>query len=429
MKAFKLASAFAVTGLALAVSGQAMAADTTTEWTWDGKVVFSADLMNNNTDAEKAIFDHAAGAGMVAPIVGSLSNTAGSRGSNGNSSENLDVVVNVANGGFSGKLKIESSAVTFSDFVYEEGAIMFGDIASVVTTEGAIKGMDTDQAYTSDIGFRYTAGGLQVQAFGGYSYASDTTVTSSDSAAAAASQFIAAVDMGLEFAYTGSTDMVTYTVDAQYAEGQNNTGSLDTSKDEALDSYMGVNVSAMATDSVTIDAGYTSRGDLSSLALMATYAADAITAYGRMNQDNADTSVFTLGGAYAFDAGSVYVDYTLDYTTKAGVDKVGAKNFGVKLAGAADAMTWGANADYALDTETYSLGVNVGVAAEMADLAASYKLRENETTELKASATHTTEGGATLALAYELDNGADPINNFGDDASNDVLSFTAAYSF
>ena len=90
-------------------------------------------------------------------------------------------------------------------------------------------------------------------------------------------------------------------------------------------------------------------------------------------------------------------------------------------------MTWAANYDYAMDTSTYSLGASVGVATGMADLAAGYKLREDSTTELTASATHTTEGGAALSLAYENDNGAGASGD--SDYLLNTLVATASYSF
>jgi len=404
MKAFKLASAFAVTGLALAVSGQAMAADTTTEWTWDGKVTFSADLMNNNTALENAKLSN----GVV-----------GERGANHQNAYNLDVVVGVANGGFSADLALEkSNSVVMKNFLYEEGAFMFGEIGSVVTTEAAIKGMNSDQAYTSDKGFRYTAGGLQVQAFGGASYTSDASTASTYTAAGGTTGQgpYAATDMGLEFAFTGSTDTVTYAVDAQYAEDTMGAGAAT---DAALDMYMGVNVSAMASDAVTIDAGYTSGfGGETSTALMATYAADALTAYVRWN-DNSGASDTTIGASTVMGAATLYIDYALE----------GAQNAGVKLAGGEGAMTYAANFDYALDASAFSYGASVAVAAGDMAYAAGYASREGQTSsELTASATYTTEGGATMALAYEADDGASNVVG-SSKRSNNALSVLASYSF
>lgn len=394
MKAFKLASAFAVTGLALAVSGQAMAADTTTDWTWDGEVTVKSVLMDGNSN----------GMGTGANDVLA---SAGDRGvtSLTGPKTNLDVVVDVANGGFAAKLKLEGSSVVTSDFTYTEGAFMFGEIGSVVTTEGAITGMDDDQAWTSDAGFRYTSGGLQVQAFAGETCTDDICTTTDTSFIGS----VANVDMGLEFAYSGSTDTVSYTVDAQYAED----GSSMT--DEALDAYMGVYVSAMASDSVTVEAGYTGAGDLTSTALQASYAADAITAYGRYNQDNAADAVFTLGGTYTMGAVVASAKHVLD----------GETTLGLAYSTTSGAMTFGANAETKLDASTTSFGADVAVAAsDMLAYTAGYMSRHDETTRMAAGVAYTTEGGAVLALDYTNDDGGD--DDY--DIENSLIA-SASYKF
>jgi len=60
--------------------------------------------------------------------------------------------------------------------------------------------------------------------------------------------------------------------------------------------------------------------------------------------------------------------------------------------------------------------------------AAAYKMREDDSTELTASATHTTEGGAVLSLAYENDTGTD-IDPDESDYTLNTLVATASYSF
>ena len=498
MKAFKLASAFAVTGLALAISGQAMAAETTTEWTWEGEVVFSADLMNNNTASEKMYMKQG---------------TVGERGANGDTDADISVEVAVANGGFSGTIALGAGStktfnrymtqtefdayilakgipetyanyvsgnsavvpmktqtvggspeITISDLMYEEGALSFGDIGSMNSTEGYIDGMSVDQAYSVDRALRYTMdNGFAVQAFGGVSYESD------DSSYAT----LAFVDMGVAVAYTGEFEGGSFAVDVEYAEtteptygtdldgvGYVNGVTADAAADKSLPIYTGVGVTFDVSDAVAVSAAYTKGLGLvgtdleekGSMGVRADYTADAITAYAQWIDANGTQASF--GAEYAFDMGSVYLDYALDTTPVAGtfadVKLDGAKNVGVKLAGAADAMTWAANYDYAIDTKTYSLGASVGVDTDMAAYAVSYKLREvgakhtetgvaaadkKATSEIKASATHTTEGGATLALAYEMDNGAFASKSYPykynseDTASNNALTFTAAYSF
>ena len=379
MKAFKLASAFAITGLALAVSGQAMAADTTTDWTWDGKVVFSADLMNTTNGG-----------------------SVGSRGANGDSAANIDVDIAVANGGFSGMFKIDSSdahdEISISGVRYDEGAISFGDIGSMNTTEGYISGMKGDLSYTADNAFRYTMdNGFAVQAQGGVTYVDDSSTT-----------MLAASDLGVAVAYTGEFEGGSFAVDVEYAEN----GMVAT--DDALDMYTGFGVTMAASDAVTVKAAYTAGINAeSSMGVRADFAGEAFNAYGEWVDE-----VITVGADATMGAANVYVDYTVD----------GSQNAGVTLSGAADAMTWGANFDYAIDASDYSMGVNASMDAGAVVYAAAYKMREDDSTELTASATHTTEGGAVLSLAYENDNGTSSDSDDSDYTLNTLVA-TASYSF
>ena len=379
MKAFKLASAFAITGLALAVSGQAMAADTTTDWTWDGKVVFSADLMNTTNGG-----------------------SVGSRGANGDSTANIDVDIAVANGGFSGMFKIDSSdahdEISISGVRYDEGAISFGDIGSMNTTEGYISGMKGDLSYTADNAFRYTMdNGFAVQAQGGVTYVDDSSTT-----------MLAASDLGVAVAYTGEFEGGSFAVDVEYAEN----GMVAT--DDALDMYTGFGVTMAASDAVTVKAAYTAGINAeSSMGVRADFAGEAFNAYGEWVDE-----VITVGADTTMGIANLYVDYTVD----------GSQNAGVTLSGAADAMTWGANFDYAIDASDYSMGVNASMDAGAVVYAGAYKMREDDTTELTVSATHTTEGGAVLSLAYENDTGTDMDPDESDYTLNTLVA-TASYSF
>ena len=380
MKAFKLASAFAITGLALAVSGQAMAADTTTDWTWDGKVVFSADLMNTTNGG-----------------------SVGSRGANGDSTANIDVDIAVANGGFSGMFKIDSSdahdEISISGVRYDEGAISFGDIGSMNTTEGYIASMKDDLNYGVDNAFRYTMGnGLAVQAQGGVTYTDSST-----------SVPVLGSDMGVAVAYAGEFEGGSFAVDVEYAEDGTSAA------DAALDMYTGFGVTVAASDAVTVMAAYTAGiAGVSSMGVRADYAGDAFNAYGEWVDE-----VITVGADATMGMANVYVDYTVD----------GDQNAGVKLAGAADALTWGANFDYAINDTAFSYGVNASMDAGTVVYAAGYMSREGQaSSELTASATHTTEGGAVLSLAYEKDDGTstDPDSS---KAAFNALTVTASYSF
>jgi hypothetical protein len=381
MKAFKLASAFAITGLALAVSGQAMAADTTTDWTWDGKVVFSADLMNTTNGG-----------------------SVGSRGANGDSTANIDVDIAVANGGFSGMFKIDSSdahdEISISGVRYDEGAISFGDIGSMNSTEGYISGMKGDLSYTADQAFRYTMdNGFAVQAQGGVTYESDDD----------SSPMLAASDLGVALAYTGEFEGGSFAVDVEYAEN----GMVAT--DDALDMYTGFGVTMAASDAVTVKAAYTAGINAeSSMGVRADFAGEAFNAYGEWVDE-----VITVGADTTMGIANLYVDYTVD----------GDQNVGVKLASTSGNMSWGANVDMELNTPNRnSYGANVGVDAGMIQYAAAYAVREDTTSEITASATHTTEGGAVLSLAYENDNGTSSDSDDSDYTLNTLVA-TASYSF
>ena len=386
MKAFKLASAFAVTGLALAVSGQAMA-DTTTDWTWDGEVVFSADLMNND------------GGG-----------SAGSRGANGDTSDLLNVNIDVANGGFSATLSIESDAdaagtISLDGVMYEEGPISFGQLSSMNSTEGYVSGMKSDLNYGVDQAFRYTMGnGLAIQAQGGKTFTDEdgddlTTVS----------------DMGVAVAYAGEFEGGSFAADFEYAEQGATVAAgaitgADTD-DTVLDMYYGVGVTMAASDAVEVKAAYTmGAGEVSSMGVRADYTADAFTAYASYVDED-----ITLGGTASVGAIDLYADYLVEGTV---ID------LGASTAGASGAMSYSASVDMADVTNDMSLdwAVGAGYDAGIAALAFGYASTDNAASaEITASATHTTEGGATVALEYTNDNDVTDVV--------DTLVFTAAYSF
>jgi len=381
MKAFKLASAFAVTGLALAVSGQAMA-DTTTEWTWDGEVVFSDDLMNNSDD---------------------MGDTIGSRGANGDSSDLVNVNIDVANGGFSATLSIESDvaaagSISLDGVMYEEGPISFGQLSSMNSTEGYVSGMKSDLNYGVDQAFRYTMGnGLAIQAQGGATYTDED-----------GDVMTGASDMGVAVAYAGEFEGGSFAADFEYAETMIGAGAAT---DEALDMYYGVGVTMAASDAVEVKAAYTmGAGEVSSMGVRADYTADAFTAYASYVDED-----ITLGGTASVGAIDLYADYLVEGTV---ID------LGASTAGASGAMSYSASVDMADVTNDMSLdwAVGAGYDAGIAALAFGYASTDNAASaEITASATHTTEGGATVALEYTNDNDVTDVV--------DTLVFTAAYSF
>ena len=400
MKAFKLASAFAVTGLALAVSGQAMAADTTTDWTWSGSVGVESILMDNT--------------GTYMTNVDVLAPGAGSRSSLPVATD-LVVSIDVANGGFSANMEIDNSTISVSDFLYEEGAFMFGEVGTIVASEGYVADMDTDAAgsYDVDGGFRYTSGGFKVQAESNTSTEDYNTASGVNPGSPTGSR-----DVGLAVAFAGEFEGGSFVVDAQYGEDPTS------GSDAANEMYYGVGVTMAASDAVTVMAGYTSGiGAETAMGLRADYTADAFTAYASYVSNSADAdSMIMLGGTATVSAFKLYADYDVNPAVL---------DIGASTAGASGAMTYSASVDMADVTGTVMTdwAIGAGYDAGVAMLAFGYASRDNAaTSEITASATHTTEGGATLALAYEVDTGTSTDlddSNFG----RDTLVATASYSF
>jgi len=401
MKAFKLASAFAVTGLALAVSGQAMAADTTTDWTWSGSVGVESILMDNT--------------GTYMTNVDVLAPGGGSRSSLPVATD-LVVSIDVANGGFSANMEIDNSTISVSDFLYEEGAFMFGEVGTIVASEGYVADMDTDAAgsYDVDGGFRYTSGGFKVQA-----ESNETTEDWNDTLAlAAVNGSSGSRDVGLAVAYAGEFEGGSFVVDGQYGEDPLS------GADAANEMYYGVGVTMAASDAVTVMAGYTSGiGAETAMGLRADYTADAFTAYASYVSNSADAdSMIMLGGTATVGAFKLYADYDVNPAELA---------IGASTAGTSGAMSYSASVDMADVTGTVMTdwAIGAGYDAGVAMLAFGYASRDNAaTSEITASATHTTEGGATLALAYEVDTGTS--TDLDDsDFGRDTLVATASYSF
>ena len=179
--------------------------------------------------------------------------------------------------------------------------------------------------------------------------------------------------------------------------------------------YTGFGVTMAASDAVTVKAAYTAGINAeSSMGVRADFAGEAFNAYGEWVDE-----VITVGADATMGAAKVYVDYTVD----------GDQNVGVKLASTSGNMSWGAKVDMELNTPNRnSYGANVGVDAGMIQYAAAYAVREDTTSEITASATHTTEGGAVLSLAYENDNGTSSDSDDSNYTLNTLVA-TASYSF
>ena len=140
---------FAVSALAAAISGQALAADTEATITYNGAMEFDfiVDMAAETKDVELQKGDDA--------------NDGGSYG--------LYMDVAVVNGPFSGTVGIASEdgagSVTLGDIVVEDGAISFGQVGSLISTEDYAYDMgDSNDEKGVDAAFRYNVmEGLDVQ--------------------------------------------------------------------------------------------------------------------------------------------------------------------------------------------------------------------------------------------------------------------------
>ncbi|MDH5426525.1 MAG: hypothetical protein OEY29_16180, partial [Gammaproteobacteria bacterium] len=199
--------------------------------------------------------------------------------------------------------------------------------------------------------------------------------------------------------------------------------------DTALDSFMGVGVTFAASDSMSVKAAYTSgQGTETSMAVRADLSADAMTAYGEYisNSASANGADIGVGGTYAMDAIGAYADYAMN-------DNASDLTVGATYTGEADAVSYSAMFEYAMDltnsVNTYEYDVNGSYAvSEMISAGAGYTFRHDESTETTAHVTYTTEGGAVIALNYEVDTGTSA-DDGDDDYTFDAIVASASYSF
>jgi len=397
-----ITTGFAITALAAAISGQAMAADTEHSWTFEGEIEVSSVLVDTIGDAV------------------AVDSATGER--NTGSAEELMGTITVTNGGFEGTITLENGAIATDAVSYTEGAISFGDIGSVVTTEGYIANMSDDLAYTADSAFRFTQDGMKVQAFGGATYAGDV----SDFADADFAGELAYVDFGMGASYAGEADSMSYVVDFQYAEqgmdiGADNQTVGDNTPDvddTALDMYYGVGVTSAVSDELSASVAYTSGiNALTSYGVRADYTADSMTAYGSYINDSADANTIYVGGTFVSGAVTAYADYVLD----------GDITVGATYAGEADAVSYNAMFEYVMPsvgTSTMAYGVDAAYAvSDMMSATAEYRMDHAELTRMAAGVAYTTEGGAVMAVDYVADQGWDG------EAAVDAVTASASYSF
>jgi len=257
-----ITTGFAITALAAAISGQAMAE---AEFSYSGEINVNStfDLLNDTRtnyidDSDDDFYE-------------------------------LSMDIAVSNGPFSGTISIVeddaeitsdgSTIVTVGDLMVEDGAISFGQIGSVVATDDLIDAL-TDEAedglsYAVSGAARYTDAemGLMVQGEG-------------DSATGQRFGFAANL--------TQEIDMGTVYAEAQYREDFTNT---------ALDTFIGAGAVLNVAEGVEVTAVYQS-ATTSAYGVGVVYTMDAMSfnaSYGEPNADVADDEVIMVGGSLTAD--------------------------------------------------------------------------------------------------------------------------------
>ncbi|MFQ3229079.1 MAG: hypothetical protein ACI9DO_000437 [Reinekea sp.] len=317
---------FAVTALAAAISGQALAADTEATTTFNGAMQydFTVDMAAETKDVELQKGDDA--------------NDGGSYG--------IYMDVKVVNGPFSGEVGLTTEdgvgSVTVGDIVVKEGKISFGQVGSLVETheytyeqedfggEGkdvdaairynVMEGFDVqlEGAQQDGVGDDYGLGAKYAGESGAVSYVADAQVRLSDTVAAT-------LDDATPFMYFGAG--VTYTADIVTVKaGFNNYSVVDaraaytalnaTSGDS--DSEYAVSVTATPVDNLTVGAHYmdksTETDDDSRYKVEGSFAADAVTVSGYYTAVLVEDAIAEMNGKveYAADMIAAYAGVTLN---------------------------------------------------------------------------------------------------------------------
>lgn len=424
MKAIKIASGFAVTALAAAISTQASAAahegGTETSWSFTGSMeaAYTIDMAAGATDAD----------GEEVDTVMDMDLDEGDDFDSATAGEawGLESTLSVVHGPFSGGVIItgndasgdNSVTVELDDIVITDGAISFGQTGSLVETHEYAYDMgdseiddDGDEGRDVEAAIRYTMDGLAVQVEGANTNATE------DKDGDAVSTTVP--DYGIGAKYTGEADALSYIADFQLR-----TSSLGGDDDAA---YVYVGAGATYTmDMVTAKVGlnrYTVTVDDNGNVVSATNAAadsnneaiveygfevevtpiDALTAYLKgQNYDAAEAvaeeqMTLLVGATYTVGMISATGEYT--YTQAEGGDEV----FGEvvytdgPLSAYAD-LTLG-NLDAPDDQDPYDPQMGAGVS-------------------------YTKDNGVKYAADYDMQG---EVNEDG--AEENVLKLSAAYAF
>lgn len=290
-----ITTGFAVTALAAAISGQAMAeAETTFSYSGEINVHTVMDLENStrlnsikdDTDGDQDAFELTLQADVVhGPFSGNI------------------VIEDVDNdGGAYGDPGYQDGTVTVSinDLMVEEGNISFGQIGSVVATDDLLD-LVTDEenggmSYDVDGALRYTDAemGLKVQIEGDKASGAVADLVGADADTAGAANVF-----GVAAALAQDIGMGTVYAEAQYEEGFNSLG-----ENTAKDTFVGVGAELMPTEELTVTAAYQMLGDASAYGVRADYTMGDMAfygSYGEPDADVADDEVILVGGSMTAD--------------------------------------------------------------------------------------------------------------------------------
>jgi hypothetical protein len=197
---------FAVTALAAAISGQALAADTETTTSFTG--VMNAQFIYD-MQPDLATYDI-------------------DQNVDGDDNEGYEITMSTAvvNGPFSGSVGITNregvTAFDIGDLVVTDGSISFGQVGSLMATDeytgGAANDMKDGNDLSVDVGFRYAVSdSLKVQLQGLQSKAAVAAVALNAATATPASAGVAGVgeSVGVAAVYTGTAGALSYVANAE----------------------------------------------------------------------------------------------------------------------------------------------------------------------------------------------------------------------
>ncbi|AJQ97435.1 hypothetical protein [Gynuella sunshinyii] len=214
MKAIKIASGFAVTALAAAITGQAAAADTETSYTFYG------------TMSAGAVFDFK---GDDTRDVDTLESDNGDNDIDEGDFYGLMMDLDVVHGPFSANISIDgiktagdqTAEVTVNDIIVTDGPISFGQVGEVTVTDEYIGveelDMDDGNDFEPDVGIRYSANGLSIQLEGADDDSTDAE-TADD-----------VIDFGVGVNYHYEMDALKLDVEGQYLDNGNQGGETTSS--------------------------------------------------------------------------------------------------------------------------------------------------------------------------------------------------------